>query len=78
MEPEVLSTYQLIKLIQFRTHPRSFTRFPFLLLRIRKVRIECRLFLSCTLIIRRALAVLRRLGIDTVFMLRVFPWVGQP
>lgn len=51
--------------------------FVLLLLRICDIRIESRIVLPSTLIVRCTLAVFRRLCIDAVLVLRVFSWESE-
>lgn len=51
----------------------AFASFVLLFLRVCDIRVESRILLPSTLIVRRTLAVLRRLGVDAVLVLRIFP-----
>lgn len=59
------------------TDPSPFPSFPLLFLRVRNIWIECRIVLPCTLIVRSALTILSRFGIDAVLILGVFSRIGR-
>lgn len=65
------------RIVRICALPRALPSFILLFLRVCDIRIKSGILLLSTRVVRSTLAVLGRLGIDAILILRIFPWQSE-